>query len=132
MTGDPEDHSSGRKILLVEDDEDTCEALAQLLRRPGHEVITAYRVAEALRIAQAGGLDLIILDNWFKVGSGVELCRQIRKFDAETPILFYSAAAYDTDVKEGLRAGADGYIIKPDFEEFQQTLTRLLDTKRKR
>jgi DNA-binding response OmpR family regulator len=118
-----------KKILVVEDDEDTCDALAHLLRLPGHQVVTAYTVAEGLSLAQARDFDLIILDNWFKVGGGIELCRQIREFDADTPILFYSAAAFDPDIHEGLCAGADAYIVKPYFREFQQVVSEILNSR---
>jgi len=126
------DQSAGeipsKRILLVEDDEDTCEALAYLLGMSGHQAVTAYTVADGLRFAQGGDFDLIILDNWFKVGGGIELCRQIREFDADTPILFYSAAAYDVDIREGLRAGADAYIVKPCFGEFQHAVNEILNS----
>ncbi|HYP29071.1 MAG TPA: response regulator [Blastocatellia bacterium] len=130
MTTRPPGQSASKKILLVDDDEDSCEALAYLLGLPGHRVVTAYTVAEGLRMAQARGFDLIILDNWFKVGGGIELCRRIREFDADTPILFYSAAAYEMDIREGLGAGADAYIVKPDFGELQRAVNRMLSAGR--
>lgn len=129
MIGHSQGESATKKVLIVEDEKDICEALAQLMRRPGLEVITAYTVGEGLRLARAGGVDLIILDNWLGSSSGVELCRQIREFDTKTRILFYSAAAYDKDREEGLRAGADGYIVKPDFEQFQRTVIEMLSQK---
>ena len=114
------------RILLVEDDEDSCEALGELLGQKGHSAVTAYTVDEGLRLSKSGGFDLIILDNWFRIGSGISLCRQIRSFDPETPILFYSAAAYDTDIRAGLDAGANEYVVKPDFDQFQEAINRLL------
>ena len=132
MTTRPPGQLASKKILLVDDDEDSCEALAYLLGLPGHRVVTAYTVAEGLRLAQARDFDLIILDNWFREGGGIELCRCIREFDADTPILFYSAAAYELDIREGLSAGADAYIVKPDFGELQQTVNRMLSTERQR
>jgi DNA-binding response OmpR family regulator len=114
------------KILLVEDDEDSCEALAELLGQQGHNAVTAYTVDEGLRLARSGGFDLIILDNWFRTGNGIQLCRQIRMFDPETPVIFYSAAAYDTDIQAGLGAGANAYIVKPEIEEFQRAVNQLL------
>ena len=131
MTNYSQGELPSRKLLLVEDDKDTCEALAELLRRPGREIVTAYTVADGLRLARAGGFDLIILDNWLGASSGVELCRQIREFDTRARIIFYSAAAYDKDIEEGLSAGADEYIIKPDFEQFQQAVAEMLNYERR-
>ena len=126
MTNEAPNPSPGIKILLVEDDKDSCEALASLLESAGYEIMVAVTVSEGLRLAQENHFDLMILDNWFKVSSGIELCKQIRTFDTKTPILFYSAAGYDKDIQEGLRAGAQWYIVKPDFDEFQQALARFL------
>ena len=118
--------SSGYRLLCVEDDKDNCEALAYILRLAGYEVTIANTVAEGLRLTREKAFDLIILDNWFQEGSGVELCRQIRAFDARTPILFYSAAAYESDIQQGLKAGAQAYIIKPHFDEFQRAIAQIV------
>ena len=118
--------SIGYRLLCVEDDKDTCEALAYLLRMSGYEVTTAASVADGLRLTRELTFDLIILDNWFIESSGVDLCRRIREFDTKTPILFYSAAAFESDIEEGLRAGAQAYIVKPHFEEFQRAITQIV------
>lgn len=120
------------RVLLVEDDRDSSEALASFLASLGYEVITAATVAEGFRRARENKFNLIILDNWFKESSGIELCKRIRQLDSDTPILFYSAAAYDKDIQEGLRAGAQYYVIKPHFEEFQNALTKILNPEKKR
>src|SRR5262249_23979063 len=78
-------------------------------------LICARNFDEGLRLAQQQDFDLYILDNWLPDRSGVELCRSIRKFDPDTPILFYSAAAYARHIREGLRARAQAYIVKPVF-----------------
>jgi DNA-binding response OmpR family regulator len=118
--------SSAKRLLLVEDDRDSCEALASFLETSGYEVSIAITIAEGLRLSKENRYDAIILDNWFKESSGVELCRQIRAFDKDTPILFYSAAAYEQDIEEGLRAGAQDYVVKPNFEQFQKALSELI------
>jgi DNA-binding response OmpR family regulator len=128
MTAKGTGTSSGIRLLLVDDDKDTCEALAGLLESSGYKTTTAATVEEGFRRARENEFDLIILDNWFKDGSGVELCKQIRKFDAKTPILFYSAAVYDKDIIEGLRAGAQWYIAKPNLEQFQEALAQIFDS----
>ena len=126
------DYSPGESVrcrfLCVEDDKDNCEALAYILRLSGYEVTTADTVAEGLRLAREQTFDLIILDNRFKSSSGVELCRRIREFDSHTPILFYSAAAFETDIQQGLSAGAQAYIVKPHFEEFKRAIAQFVKT----
>src|SRR5258708_2544741 len=118
--------SGGYRLLCVEDDKDTCEALAYLLRMSGYDVTTAGPIAEGLRLTREMTFDLIILDNWFTESSGVDLCRRIREFDSQTPILFYSAAAFESDIEQGLKAGAQAYIVKPHFDEFQRAIARLV------
>ena len=59
--------------------------------------------------------------------SGGELCRAIREFDPHTPILFYSAAAYERDIQDALRAGAQDYLVKPLIpDELMQAVSRLI------
>jgi len=102
-----------KRILLVEDDEEARD-LAELTLTE-YTLICARDFNEGLYLAQQRYFDLYILDNWLSDGSGVELCRLIRKFDPHTPVLFYSAAAYKRDIGEALRAGAQAYLVKPIF-----------------
>jgi DNA-binding response OmpR family regulator len=57
--------------------------------------------------------DAYLLDNWLPEVAGPELCRQLREFDPNTPVIFYSAAAYITDKQNALEAGAQSYVVKP-------------------
>jgi DNA-binding response OmpR family regulator len=50
------------------------------------------------------------------------LCRRIREFDQATPILFFSGVAYEADKKRGLEAGANAYVMKPDFDRLLGTI----------
>jgi DNA-binding response OmpR family regulator len=69
----------------------------------------------------------IILDNRLPDGKGTALCRQIRSFDHRTPIIFYSAAAYQSDIDQALAAGAQLYLTKPtDLERLSAALQQLL------
>jgi DNA-binding response OmpR family regulator len=101
------------RILCVEDDEDSRELITILLGLWGYEVVTASSPTDGLELAQQDSFALMLLDNWYEQGSGVELCKQIRGFDTDTPILFYSGAAYEEDVQQAMEAGAQGYIFKP-------------------
>jgi DNA-binding response OmpR family regulator len=116
-----------KRILCVEDDEDTREMMNALLGEYGYEPVIATTVPDALEISRSGGLALCILDHWIPEGDGVELCRQIRAFDSSTPILFYSGAGYVADIQSGLAAGAQAYLVKPDFDHLLPTIGRLID-----
>jgi DNA-binding response OmpR family regulator len=118
---------SEKRILYIDDDKDTCEMIKTLLGLAGYEVIPALTVAEGLRLATSGGFDLILLDWIFDDGSGLELCQKIRRFDAEIPILFYSGVAYKTEIKKAMRAGAQGFLVKPlGTEILTQTVSRFV------
>ena len=105
--------SKALRILVIEDDADSRDMLCTLLGMEGYEVVPARGVGDGLTIALQRGLDLIMIDNWLAEGSGVMLCRYIRVFDTETPILFHSAAAYESDIREALNVGAQRYVTKP-------------------
>jgi CheY-like chemotaxis protein len=98
-----------------------------LLHDYGYEAVIAESVSDALARATSGGFSLCILDHWFTESNGLELCQQIRAFDSATPIMFYSAAAYATDIQKGMDAGAGAYLVKPDFDQLKPTIDRLID-----
>jgi len=114
-----------KRILLVEDYEDSRDLATHILTE--YTLTCARNFNEGLRIARQGGFDLYLLDNWLPDKSGVELCRAIREFDPHTPILFYSAAAYQRDIEEAIRAGAQDYLAKPIHpDELKQAVVRLI------
>jgi two-component system chemotaxis sensor kinase CheA len=99
-----------------------------LLREYGYEAVIAASLADALESARSGGIDLCILDHWITERSnGINLCQQIRAFDSDMPIMFYSGAAYKADIQKGLDAGAQAYLVKPDFDHLKETIDRLIE-----
>src|SRR5581483_10010848 len=119
---------SKKRILFVDDDDDTRLALYRILSISGFEIVTVETIDEALETAAAQRFDLYLLDNWLKDRSGLDLCRQIRAFDQKTPIVFYSAAAYESDKADALNAGAQYYITKPaSFEEIESVILSLIN-----
>lgn len=115
-----------KRILCVEDHEDTRFMLDLLLRQQSYDVVLADTVITALLLAQSQSFDLYILDKRFRGGSGLELCRQIRAFDSKTPIIFYSGAAGDSDRAEAISAGSQAYIAKPYIDELLAKVRELL------
>lgn len=103
----------GRRILYVEEDDDSREMLALKLEMDGYAVSTAPSIAEALMLGKRERFDLYILDGGYNDGSGIDLCRQIRADDSVTPIIFYSGFAYPSDIEAGIDAGAQAYLTKP-------------------
>jgi two-component system, OmpR family, response regulator len=100
-------------ILYIEDHADTRELVEIVLRQRNYEVTSSESVAAAVKLAFENKFDLYLLDSWLPDGSGLDLCRKIREFDTCTPILFYSAAAYEVDRELALNCGAQAYLTKP-------------------
>ena len=117
------------RILYIEDHDDTRELVSIILRQNDYDVITGSTIEAGIRLARSDRFDLYLLDSWLPDGSGLDLCKQIREFDPFTPILFYSAAAYEADREDALKSGAQGYLIKPSqTSELCSLVSSLIET----
>ncbi len=103
-----------KKILMVDDDEDLREALAdQLVLTDDFDVFEAGTGAEGLTKAKEALYDLVILDVGLPDMDGRELCRLMRKQGVKAPILMLTGHDTDSDTILGLDAGANDYVTKP-------------------
>ena len=104
------------RLLVVEDDDSIRETVGEALRVEGYEVLTCADGAEALRLLTAEPsqlVDLLVLDLMLPGLGGLDLCRELRRFNNNTPILVISARDSETDRVLGLEVGADDYLVKP-------------------
>ena len=119
------------RVLYIEDHEDTRELVTLVLEQKNYEVVTGSTIETGVALAGSQQFDLYVLDSWLPDGSGLDLCRQIRGFDKATPILFYSAAAYEIDRDLALRCGAQAYLVKPSQpSELCNLVTSLIESHR--
>ena len=119
------------RVLYIEDHDDTRELVTLVLEQRCFEVVTGSTIASGIALAASDRFDLYLLDSWLPDGSGLDLCRQIREFDKTTPILFYSAAAYEIDRDQAMRCGAQAYLIKPSQpSELCNLVTKLIESYR--
>jgi two-component system response regulator RegX3 len=100
------------RILLVEDDEATREALSRLLYGEGFEVGIAGTGPDALRQFDSDGADLILLDWILPELSGLEVCRRLRQ-TSKVPVIMVTAKDSEIDKVVALELGADDYVTKP-------------------
>jgi DNA-binding response OmpR family regulator len=114
------------RILCVDDDEDSRVMLTTLLKLALIEAKAVGTAAQALLSIQTERFDLYLLDASLPDHDGFELCRRMRDFDPDTPILFFSGAAHESDKKRGIEAGADDYVIKPDVDGLVGSITQLV------
>lgn len=99
-------------VLLVEDDASVRRGLHLALSRHGHEVAAVPDGESGLQRAEAGGVDVVVLDLMLPGIDGFQTCRQIRKV-SQVPIIMLTARGDDFDIITGLEAGADDYVVKP-------------------
>jgi DNA-binding response OmpR family regulator len=124
---------TNHRILYIEDHADTRELVTIILRQNDYDVITSSTIESGIHLARSEAFDLYLLDSWLPDGSGLDLCKQIRDFDPLTPILFYSAAAYEADREDALESGAQGYLIKPcQTTELCSVVSELIDSRQQR
>ena len=106
--------SNIKKILMVDDEEDLREALAdQLVMTDEFDVFEAGTGAEGLKRTKEALYDLIILDVGLPDMDGRELCRLMRKQGVKCPIVMLTGHVTDSDTILGLDAGANDYVSKP-------------------
>ena len=116
-----------RRILCVEDHEDTRSMLALLLERESYYVITAENATLGLALAQMQPFDLLIIDIWLPDEDGHKLCKKVREFDEYTPIVVYSGAARESDRQDAVVSEADAFVAKPDVNKLMETVKYFLD-----
>jgi DNA-binding response OmpR family regulator len=103
-----------KTILIVDDDTDLREALAEQLEL--HEEFRAAQAAagaEGVKLGKEVKADLILLDVDLPDLDGREVCRQLRNAGVRTPIIMLTAASGDSDTILGLDSGANDYVTKP-------------------
>ena len=120
------------RVLLVEDEPGIVQVLVDLLQAEGHVVETAADGDAGLRLACGGFYDLLILDVMLPGLSGIEICRGAREHGFDGGILMLTALGRVVDRVQGLRTGADDYLVKPfDPDELLARVDALLRRVRK-
>src|SRR5262245_8085245 len=103
------------RILCVDGYRENHDVITLILEQHNYEVTTAHTPQDALRLVQSRQFNLYILDSWMPEGSEYELCKQMRKIDAHTPLLFYSPISPNSNMQKALAAGGQGYLQKPSY-----------------
>src|SRR5687767_6882260 len=101
------------RILIVEDEPDIALGLKADLVREGYDVEVVCDGEAALERAARGQLDLILLDLMLPRKDGFAVCRELRRWDNQTPIVVLTARAHELDKAQGLELCADDYVTKP-------------------
>lgn len=101
------------KLLVLEDDTETREHVARLLRAEGHVVDTANTGPDAIFLGTSNEYSVLVLDRMVPGVDGLAVLRALRAAGVRTPALFLTAVGEVRDRVEGLEAGGDDYLVKP-------------------
>jgi DNA-binding response OmpR family regulator len=102
-----------KRVLVVEDDPAILTGLTDLLEGEGFAVVSAVDGEAALAAHKRERPDLVLLDVMIPGRNGYDVCREIRRGDAATPIIMLTAKGEEVDKVVGLELGADDYVVKP-------------------
>jgi two-component system alkaline phosphatase synthesis response regulator PhoP len=107
--------TTGKRILVVEDEQDIAQLVQHYLQKEGFRSVTAMNGIEALKKVKEEQPDLIVLDLMLPEMDGLEVCKRVRSAPetAMLPIIMLTAKAEESDTIVGLELGADDYVTKP-------------------
>ena len=103
------------KILIAEDERDIRDLVAFTLRFAGYEVFAATNGEEAVEMAPQVNPDIILMDVRMPRMTGYEACKVMKANPdlKDIPVVFLTARGQETEIQQGLDAGAEEYLLKP-------------------
>jgi len=101
------------EILVVDDEQSMRDFLAIMLKKEGHEVVTAMNGADAIKAVQSEIFDLVITDIKMPGTDGLEVLKTVKEISPETVVIMVTAFATAETAVEAMKLGAYDYIIKP-------------------
>lgn len=122
-------HGKRMKVLLIEDDHRISLAVRKGLEQEGMVVAVAFNGETGLEMALSDGFDVIVLDLMLPLLDGIEVCKQLRLQNNQTPVLMLTAKTEVSDRVLGLDIGADDYLGKPFA--FEELLARIKALRRR-
>jgi DNA-binding response OmpR family regulator len=102
-----------KRILLVEDDADIRQLVAEVCKREGYDVLEAANGRTGVQTGSSQQPDLVLLDWVLPDISGLDVCRELRRQGLTCPVIMLTGRSAKVDVVVGLEVGADDYITKP-------------------
>ncbi|MFC1997070.1 response regulator transcription factor [Chloroflexota bacterium] len=120
-----------KKIVIVEDEPDTAEMFAEMMRLSGYDVLKSYGGTPAIGLITNEMPDVVVLDVMMPDLSGLEVLRVLRRDPRleNIPVIVVSARSLPSDIKDGLDAGANKYLTKPvAFQDLNEAVENLIGT----
>jgi CheY-like chemotaxis protein len=122
-------NQSPKTIVIVEDEPDTAEMFAEMMRMNGYEIVKAYSGGSAIALIAKEKPAAVVLDVMMPDISGIEVLNFIRNYPelANTPVVVVSAKTLPSDIQKGLDAGASLYLTKPvAYLELKQAVENVI------
>lgn len=126
----PRSAASGLRVLIVDDNEDAADMLAEALAQAGHQTAIAHDGPDALRLAERFTPDVALLDLGLPVMDGFELARQIRAHDdwRTTRLIAVTGYGQEHDRRRTHAVGFDAHLVKPvDVQQLSELIQHLTD-----
>ena len=119
------------KILLIDDEKESCKALSHLLSQVGYEVEISHSGEQAIVLLEKQSYDLIISDLFLPGISGIDILKQVKDDSPETSVILITGKASAETAVVAMKEGALDYITKPfNFERLKIQVTKALDKNR--
>lgn len=111
------------RVLVVDDNEEFCMNVTDILELKGYEVVSAYDGFKGLEAVKENGFNLVLMDVKMPVMDGVETYRKIKEIAMDTPVIMVTAFAVENLLREALQQGAYGFLKKPiDFDQLLELI----------
>lgn len=111
------------KVLVAENNAELLKLLSHLIEREGFKTLPASGGGQALQLYRAERPDIVCLDILMDDMSGYDVCREIRRADTDTPVIFITSKSGGDAERLGRAAGGDEYIVKPfDLAEVKRLM----------
>lgn len=118
-------------ILIIEDEKRVADLLKAGLEEAGYMTLVAYDGEMGLRLFRSNVVQLVISDIVMPKMDGFAVCKEIRRINANVPVLMLTALGSTDDKLDGFDAGADDYMVKPfDFRELCARVRVLMKRRR--
>jgi two-component system OmpR family response regulator len=119
------------KIMVIEDEPDTAEMIAEMMRISGYEVVSYFNSTTAINELKKDKPAVVILDVMMPDFSGLDVLRRMRQNSEfqNLPVIVVSALNLASDIKEGLEAGATLYLTKPvSYADLKQAVEDVISS----
>jgi len=113
------------RVLVVDDNQEFCQNVRDILEMKDYAVSTAYDGFQALKLVEGDSFDMVLMDVKMPVMDGVETYKKVKEIAPETPVIMVTAFAVEDLIREALREGAFGSLKKPlDFDKLFELIEK--------